>query len=196
MIEVGRSQWPRGPRRSYRRFERTRRLHLRRHAVQQTAVQHTCVAGQQMAAVRQQLQLRHEACNLDTEWQTVHRICVVMVQDGSINISWIIIYFGGSSVPCRYSLGIPVEAVGFLRVNKNPQHVGGHGCLLWLLCVVRYRSLRRTDHSFIGVLPTVVRRCVWSRNLVKMRSHSQSVVIELNRRRITGCISCKPLIVT
>ena len=23
----------------------------------------------------------------------------------------------------------PAEAVGFLRVNKNPQHVGGHGCL-------------------------------------------------------------------
>ena len=26
-----------------------------------------------------------------------------------------------------------------------------------------------------------------------MRSHTQSVVIELNRRRITGCISYKPL---
>ena len=31
---------------------------------------------------------------------------------------------------------------------------------------------------------------------LKMRSHTQSVVIELNRRRITGCISYKPLIVT
>ena len=29
-----------------------------------------------------------------------------------------------------------------------------------------------------------------------MRSHNQSVVIELNRRRITGFISYKPLIVT
>jgi hypothetical protein len=29
-----------------------------------------------------------------------------------------------------------------------------------------------------------------------MRSHTQSVVIEPNRRRITGCISYKPLIVT
>ena len=44
------------------------------------------------------------------------------------------------------------------------------------------------------VLPTVVRRCVWSRNLVKMRSHTQSVVTEPNRRRITGSISYKPLI--
>ena len=26
-----------------------------------------------------------------------------------------------------------------------------------------------------------------------MRSHTQSVVIELNRRRITGCISYKPI---
>ena len=36
-------------------------------------------------------------------------------------------------------------------------------CLLWLLCVVR--SLRRADHSPRGVIPTVVYRCVWSRNL-------------------------------
>jgi len=28
------------------------------------------------------------------------------------------------------------------------------------------RSLRRADHSSRGVLPTAVRRCVWSRNLV------------------------------
>ena len=36
--------------------------------------------------------------------------------------------------------------------------------LLCVLCVVR--SLRQVDHSSRGVLPTVVRRCVWSRNLV------------------------------
>jgi hypothetical protein len=38
-------------------------------------------------------------------------------------------------------------------------------CLLWVLCVVRYRSLRRIDHSSRGVLLTVARCCVWSRNL-------------------------------
>ena len=42
----------------------------------------------------------------------------------------------------------------------------GHGCLLWVLCVVRWRSLRRADHSSRGVQPTLVSRCVWSRNLV------------------------------
>jgi len=42
----------------------------------------------------------------------------------------------------------------------------GHGCLSWVMCVLRQRSLRRADHSSGGVLPTVVRRCVWSRNLV------------------------------
>jgi hypothetical protein len=31
-----------------------------------------------------------------------------------------------------------------------------HGCLLWVLCVVRYRSLRQADHSSRGVLPSVV----------------------------------------
>ena len=33
-------------------------------------------------------------------------------------------------------------------------------CFLWVLCIVR-----RADHSSRGVLPTVMRRCVWSRNL-------------------------------
>jgi hypothetical protein len=32
--------------------------------------------------------------------------------------------------------------------------------------VVRYRSLRRADHSFRGVLSTVAHRCMLSRNLV------------------------------
>ena len=29
----------------------------------------------------------------------------------------------------------PAEAVEFLRVNKNPQHVGGHGCLSVVIVV-------------------------------------------------------------
>ena len=43
-------------------------------------------------------------------------------------------------------------------------------CLLWVSCVVRWRSLRWADHSSRGVLPTVVRRCVWSRNIKNRRS--------------------------
>jgi hypothetical protein len=42
-----------------------------------------------------------------------------------------------------------------------------------VLCVVRKRSLRRADHSSRGVLPTVVRRCVWSRNLVNEEALAQ-----------------------
>jgi len=38
-------------------------------------------------------------------------------------------------------------------------------CLLWVLCVVRWRSLRRADQSSRGVLPAEVRLCVWSRNI-------------------------------
>ena len=42
--------------------------------------------------------------------------------------------FGGLEVACwplvpQFAGSNPAEAVGFLRVNKNPQHVGGHGCL-------------------------------------------------------------------
>jgi hypothetical protein len=36
-------------------------------------------------------------------------------------------------------------------------------CVLYF---VRLRSLRRADHSSRGILLTMVRRCVWSRNLV------------------------------
>jgi len=50
-------------------------------------------------------------------------------------------------------------------MGSNPTE-GVDVCLLWVLCFVRYRSVFRADHSSRGVLPTVVRRCVWSRNLV------------------------------
>jgi hypothetical protein len=36
----------------------------------------------------------------------------------------------------------------------------GHVCLLRVLCVVRYRSQRLTDHPFRGVLLTVAYHCV------------------------------------
>ena len=36
-------------------------------------------------------------------------------------------------------------------------------CLLWVFCIVRQKSLRRANHSSRAVLPTVVRRCMWSR---------------------------------
>jgi hypothetical protein len=57
-------------------------------------------------------------------------------------------------------------AVRLLRLWVRIPPEGMDVCLLWELCVVRYRSLRRADHSSRGVLPTVVRCCVWSRNLV------------------------------
>ena len=67
VIDVGRSQWPRGSKRSYRRFERTRQLHLRRRPVLHTSVQHTLDDGHQMSAdKRHLLQIRWEAGNIDT----------------------------------------------------------------------------------------------------------------------------------
>jgi hypothetical protein len=49
----------------------------------------------------------------------------------------------------------PAEIVG-----SNPTEE--HGCLsvVSVVCIVRYRSLRRADHSSRVVLPTVMRRCV------------------------------------
>ena len=50
----------------------------------------------------------------------------------------------------------PAETVGSIPT----------GAWMWMFCVVRQRSLRRADHSPRGVLTTVVRRCVWSRNFM------------------------------
>ena len=48
--------------------------------------------------------------------------------------------FVGLEVACwplvpKFAGSIPAEAFGFLRVNKNPQHVGGHGCLSVVIVV-------------------------------------------------------------
>ena len=55
--------------------------------------------------------------------------------------------FGGLEIACwplvpKIAGSNPAEAVGFLRVNKkflrvnkNPQHVGGHGCLSVVIVV-------------------------------------------------------------
>ena len=73
----------------------------------------------------------------------------------------------------------------------------GHVCLLWVLCVVvRWRSLGRAGHSSRGVLPTVMCRCVWSRNLMNEEPHPINCDWAWNRRCVTGCISYMPLIVT
>ena len=51
-------------------------------------------------------------------------------------------------------------------VSSNP--TGGIDvCLLWVLCVVKQRSLQWADHSSKEVLTTVVHNCVWSGNIVK-----------------------------
>ena len=52
------------------------------------------------------------------------------------------------------------EAIGFLGVNKNPRHVGGHGYLSVVIVVCCQVEVTATDHSFRGVLPTVVHRRV------------------------------------
>jgi hypothetical protein len=59
--------------------------------------------------------------------------------------------------------------------------------LLWVLCVVR--SLRPIDHSSRGVLPTVVRCCVWSRNLendeakARYRAVENTTIMDCNARK-------------
>ena len=48
----------------------------------------------------------------------------------------------------------PAEAVGFLRVNKNPQHVGGHGCLSVVTVVCCQVEVSATNRSIVQMSPT------------------------------------------
>jgi hypothetical protein len=58
------------------------------------------------------------------------------------------------------------------RLLRSGVRIPSGAWMFCLLCVVKWRSRRRNDHSSRGVLPTVARRCVWSRNLVKRGGHS------------------------
>jgi hypothetical protein len=53
-----------------------------------------------------------------------------------------------------------------------------------LLCVVRYRSLRRADHSSRGVIPTVARRVCDLENLVSEKAIAH---VELQRHVKKNC---------
>ena len=107
----------------------------------------------------------------NTFWLTLHATDIILIICNLVN--------GSSPVPVAarskaYVCGrSPAEIVG-----SNPT---GYidVFLLWVLCeccvclcvcvcvcVVRESSLRRADHSSRGVLPTVVCRCVWCRNLL------------------------------
>jgi len=62
--------------------------------------------------------------------------------------------------------------------------LGGWVSVCWVLRVLRYRPLRRADHSSRGVVPSVARRCVWSRNLVNEKALTQW---GLSRQKQTKC---------
>ena len=53
-----------------------------------------------------------------------------------------------------------------LAGTAGSNHAGGmDACLLWVFWGCKIASVRRGDQSSRGVLPTAVRRCLWSRNL-------------------------------
>ena len=67
--------------------------------------------------------------------------------------------FGGLEVACwplvpKFAGSNPAEAVGFFRVNKNPQHVGGHGCLSVVIVVCCRVEVSATNCSLVQRSPT------------------------------------------
>jgi hypothetical protein len=63
-----------------------------------------------------------------------------------------------SQWPCRWKAWLFGRQLGGIA-GSNPSG-SIDDCLLWVLCVVRQRFLRRTDHSSRGTLPSVMRLIV------------------------------------
>ena len=60
-------------------------------------------------------------------------------------------------------------------------------CLLCVLYVVRWRSLRWADHPLIGVLPSVVCRCLWSINLQNEEAITRIGPQHHRKKKMTQC---------
>jgi len=79
--------------------------------------------------------------------------------------------------------------------GSNPA-AGMYVRLFWVLCVVRQRSLWRADHSSRGVLPTLRRRCLWSRNLkneerVGQQRHKKQKLYKHFKFRALRAVLCR-----
>ena len=67
--------------------------------------------------------------------------------------------FGGLEVACwplvpKFAGSNPAEAVGFLKVNKNPQHVVRHGYLSVVIVVCCQIEVSATNRSLVQRSPT------------------------------------------
>jgi hypothetical protein len=75
-----------------------------------------------------------------------------------------------------------------LRVRIPPE--GMAFCLVWVLCVVRYRSLRRADHSSTGIIPTVLcLRCTHEVSIRK-RGHRPTTGRSATGKKLINKLLC------
>jgi len=107
----------------------------------------------------------------NNETTGVHRRCTEIrsvLKQGQFRTAF---YWVHIAIQCRSQwprgLRRRSAAARLLRSWVRNSPGGMNVCLLWVLCFVRYRSLRRANHSSREDLPTVVRHFVWSRNLKK-----------------------------
>ena len=93
------------------------------------------------------------------------------------------IYFNLSRSQWPRGLWRKSAVAGLLNWGFKNYRGYGRFSVMSVLCVLRYRSLRRADHSSRGVLTTVMRRCVWSRNLLNEEAlaHWGAVAPKKNR---------------
>ena len=119
----------------------------------------------------------------ETSVKVTRTRCVIHCLPHITHNNAVLIYFTADASRCVIRFWpVPVTARSKAQVyGRSPAGIVGSNPtvgidvrLLWVLCVVvRQRSLRRAD---LRVLPSVVCRWVWSRNLMNEESHPINVI--------------------
>jgi len=91
------------------------------------------------------------------------------VQFVSATKSPAVLYWKFSHAAARYNCGRSHSGIAGSNISR-----GTDVCLLWMLCVVRYRPLRRADPSSKGILPSVfVSMRVWSSATITLYTYNK-----------------------
>ena len=115
-------------------------------------------------SIRREISRSPSILDLDDKFPSLSRCNCVLILSRLWHLTWPINF--QTCLTLRLLMSYMWAACGRSPadiVGSNP--TGGHGYLSVVSVVCCQRSLRRADHSSRGVLPTVLRRCVWSRNI-------------------------------
>jgi hypothetical protein len=96
--------------------------------------------------------------------------------------------------PITNKMPIPVaeRSKPWLGGHSPADTVGSNPEGFWMLCVTKYRFLRRSDQPYIGALPNVLLCCMWFRD-IKNEEAMAVVWLQTDMKKITNkpyCLNC------